>query len=170
MFNEVVNNRVIISKKKIKLYKECIEFLGMKIEKGKIKLPDHIGKKILDFPNKIENTKKLQDFLGILNYARMYIKDLSQLVNLLYHKTKLGCQKFYNSSDIELVRKVKPIYKQWLELALPLKSEYKVIKTGTSELENTDGKLYYSLNQVNMIVRTLKRFVDTHYVSTKNLK
>lgn len=112
MFNEVVNNRVIISKKKIKLYEECIEILGMKIEKGKIKLQEHIGKKILDFPNKIENTKKLQDFLGILNYARMYIKDLSQLVNLFYRKTKPGCQKFYNSSDIELVRKIKPIYKE----------------------------------------------------------
>lgn len=49
VFNEVVNNRVIISKKKIKLYKECIEFLGMKIEKGKIKLQEHIGKKILKY-------------------------------------------------------------------------------------------------------------------------
>ena len=45
-----------------------------------IKLQEHISKNILDFSNKIEDTKKLQAFIEILNYARMYIKDLSKLV------------------------------------------------------------------------------------------
>ena len=37
----------------MELCKEYIEFLGMNIGKGKIKLQEHIVKKILDFPDKI---------------------------------------------------------------------------------------------------------------------
>lgn len=63
VFNEFFGNGPIISKKKIELRKKYIEFLGIKIRKGKIKLQEHIVKKILDFSNKIEDTKKLQAFL-----------------------------------------------------------------------------------------------------------
>lgn len=75
----------------------------MKIGKGKIKLQEHIVKKLLKFSDKIENNKKLQAFLGMLNYAMMYIKYLSKLVRPLYRKTKQRGQKFFNSSYIELV-------------------------------------------------------------------
>lgn len=79
----------------------------MKIGKWNIKLQEHIVKTILDFPVKIGDTKKLQVFLGILNYARMYVNDLRKLVWPLYSKSKLGSKKFFNSSNIELVRKKK---------------------------------------------------------------
>lgn len=133
LFNEFVNNGLIISTKKMELCKEYIEFLGMNIGKGKIKLQEHIVKKILDFPDKIEDTKKLQVFLGMLSYARMYIKYLSKLIGRLYSKTKSGGQKFFNSSYIELVREIKNICRNLSELALPLVNEYKVIETYASE-------------------------------------
>lgn len=44
VLNKFLKNGLIISKKKIELAKEYIEFLGMKIKKGKIKLQDHMGK------------------------------------------------------------------------------------------------------------------------------
>ena len=68
---------IIISKSKMQLFQQTIEFLGVIIGDGKILLP-HILEKILTFPDKIEETKELHKFLGLLNYARPFIKNLSK--------------------------------------------------------------------------------------------
>ena len=79
-------NNIIISKKKLELLKQKIEFLGLTIDKGKINLQPHIVTKILGFPDKIEEIKELQKFLGLLNYSRKFIPNLSILVRPLYNK------------------------------------------------------------------------------------
>ena len=66
---EFINNGITISKKKMVLNKPHIEFLGMELGDGKIRLQPHKVKKILDYPDKLEDTKQLQSFLGILSYA-----------------------------------------------------------------------------------------------------
>ena len=50
MFLEFIKNIIFIFKKKMELSKDYIDFLGMKIGNGKIKLQKHILKKIIDFP------------------------------------------------------------------------------------------------------------------------
>ena len=65
---------IIISKSKMQLFQQTIEFLGVIIGNGKILLQPHISKKIITFPNKIEYTKELHKFIGLLNYARPFIK------------------------------------------------------------------------------------------------
>jgi hypothetical protein len=46
-FRKVEKNGLILSKKKMKICKEKINFLGHEIGEGKIYLKDHIAKKIL---------------------------------------------------------------------------------------------------------------------------
>ena len=54
------------------------------------------------------NDKKiLQQFLGIVNYARNYIERLAKLASPLYAKLRKNGQKFFNSEDIKLVRTIK---------------------------------------------------------------
>ena len=60
------------------LNKPLIEFLGVELGDGKIRLQPHIVKKILDYLDKLEDIKQLQSFLRIINYARMYIPNLSK--------------------------------------------------------------------------------------------
>ena len=67
------NNNILISKKKIKILKQKIDFLGLTIDIGTIELQSHIVSKILEFPYKIKDTKELQKFLGLLNYSRKFI-------------------------------------------------------------------------------------------------
>ena len=74
----------------MQLFQITIEFLGIVIGKGQIILQPHISEKILNFPNKIEETKELQNFLGLLNYARPFIKDLSKIAGHLFNKIKKG--------------------------------------------------------------------------------
>ena len=127
VFEELINNGLIVSRKKIKLFKNQIEFLGLELENGQVKLQEHIVQKINNFSDKLEDLKTLQSFLGLLNYARPYIKNLSQLAGPLYSKTKITGQKYFNQEDIKLVQKIKELVKNLPTLHLPLESEYKII-------------------------------------------
>ena len=52
VFRFFVSNGIIISKKKIELCKNYINFLGITLGEGKVKLQPHIAKKALDMPDK----------------------------------------------------------------------------------------------------------------------
>jgi hypothetical protein len=72
----------------MEICKEKINFLGLEIGEGKIYLQDHIAKKILQFPDAMDDKKVLQQFLGIVNYVRNYIDNLAKLVGPLYAKLR----------------------------------------------------------------------------------
>jgi hypothetical protein len=59
-FRKVEQNGLILSKKKMEICKEKINFLRHEIGEGKICLQDHIAKKILQFPNAMNDKKVLQ--------------------------------------------------------------------------------------------------------------
>ena len=84
VFRLFVENGIVISKKKMELCKNHINFLGVVLGDGKIKLQPHIAKKALEMPDKLDNVKELQKFLGIVNYARSFIKDLGKIAGPLY--------------------------------------------------------------------------------------
>ena len=75
VLSEFLKHGIIISGKKAQLFRKNIEFLGVEIGDGHIKLQPHIAKKVLDTPP-IKNIKALQQFLGLANYARHLIKNL----------------------------------------------------------------------------------------------
>ena len=50
------------------------KFFSHEIGDQKIYLQDHIAKKILQFPDVINDKKILHQFLGIVDYARNYIE------------------------------------------------------------------------------------------------
>jgi len=125
---------LIISKSKIEVCKNYISFLGAEIGNGKIKLQPHTAQKIIDFPDKMEDIKTLRSFLGLLNYARGYIKDLGKYTSPLYNKTSLTGQRKFNSEDIKLVKEIKEKVKNLPELSLPLDSDYLVIECDGCEL------------------------------------
>jgi hypothetical protein len=83
-FRKVEQNDLILSKKKIEICKEKNNFLGHEIGEGNIYLQDHIAKKILQFPDAMNDKKVLQQFLGIINYAKNYIDNLAKLAGPLY--------------------------------------------------------------------------------------
>jgi len=83
-------------------------------------------------PDKLDNTKDLQKFLGILNYARSFIKDLGKVAGPLYSKTGSHGQKTFNVEDIKLVQKLKQMVKNIPDLALPLETDYPIVETDGS--------------------------------------
>ena len=117
----------------MKLFKTQIEFLGLELENGQIKLQDHIVQKINNFPDKLEDLKTLQSFLRLLNYVRPCIKNLSRLAKPLYSKTKNTRQRYFNQEDIKLVHKINELVKHLPTLHLPLESKYKIIQIDASQ-------------------------------------
>jgi ribonuclease HI len=132
-FRKVEQNGLILSKKKMEICKEKINFLGHEIGEGKIHLQEHIAKKILQFPDAMNDKKKLQQFLGLVNYARNHINNLAKLAGPLYAKLRKNGQRYFNSEDIKLVRLIKERVKELKPLELPLEESYFIIETDASQ-------------------------------------
>uniref|UniRef100_A0ACD5USE4 Uncharacterized protein n=1 Tax=Avena sativa TaxID=4498 RepID=A0ACD5USE4_AVESA len=111
----------------MEICKEKINFLGHEIGEGKIHLQEQIAKKILQFPDTMNDKKILQQFLEIVNYARNYIDNLAKLAGPLY--AKLRKKKYFNSEDIKLVKTIKEKVKSLKPLELPLDNYYFIIET-----------------------------------------
>src|SRR6185312_2071729 len=75
-FREVEQHGLILSKKKMEICKEKINFLGHEVREGNIYLQDHIAKKILQFPDVMNDKKNIAAVLRTVNYARNYIENL----------------------------------------------------------------------------------------------
>ena len=132
LFSEFIKHGLIVNKKKMMLFKEYIEFLGVNIGKGKIELQPHIAQKALEFPDKLEDLKQLQKFLGLVNYARPFIRDLGKIAGPLYGKTSPKGQRYFNIEDIKLVQKIKERLKDLPKLDMPLDTDYLIIETDGS--------------------------------------
>nr|KYP56645.1 Putative polyprotein [Cajanus cajan] len=125
---------LIISKSKMEICKTRISFLRTEIGNGKIKLQLNISQKILVFPDKMEDIKALRAFLGLLNYARNFIKNLGKYTTSLYNKTSLSGQRKSNTEDIKLVKQIKEMVKNLPSLSLPLDTDYLFIECDGCEL------------------------------------
>ena len=80
----------------------------------------------------MSDKKVLQQFLGIVNYARNYIDNLAKLAGPLYAKLRKNGQRYFNSEDIKLVKATKEKVKNFKPLELPLEDNYFIIETDAS--------------------------------------
>ncbi|KAL0440119.1 UNVERIFIED_CONTAM: putative enzymatic polyprotein [Sesamum latifolium] len=69
---------LVLSEKKATIAVNKIEFLGILIDEIGIELQDQIVEKICNFPNVLKDKKHLQSFLGVVNFAGIFIKDLEK--------------------------------------------------------------------------------------------
>ena len=74
---------LMLSSSKSQIGTTEIKFLGMKFSKGKYSPQPHLVEELPKFPEKNFTTKQIQQFLGILNYIRDFIPNIS------HHTSKL---------------------------------------------------------------------------------
>lgn len=55
----------------------------------------------------MEDIKTLRSFLGLLNYARPYWKNIEKISGSLYNKTSATWQRYFNKKNIDLVKQIK---------------------------------------------------------------
>nr|GEY53694.1 putative polyprotein [Tanacetum cinerariifolium] len=124
------DNGLVLSPTKMKITVSTIDFLGVVIGEGMIKLQPRIIKKIVNFNEEELKTKNgLRSFLGILNYARNHIPKLRILLRPLYEKTNALGDKRMKSSYYELVRKIKEQVQNLPDLEIPPENAYIILET-----------------------------------------
>lgn len=124
---------ILLSEKKSEIFKNKIEYLGYKIDKEGIQLQDHIVTKIVNFKDKLENKKEVQQFLGIINYASDHIKDLPKLRKPLQELTKnkpFGWTKEHENCIKILKEKVKDLPKH----RIPIETDHLELYTDASDI------------------------------------
>jgi hypothetical protein len=75
--SEMVDKGIILSERKIKLFKDKIEFLGLEFDKGKVVLQTHISERAQTFLDELAVRSIVERILGLVNYASDYIEKLS---------------------------------------------------------------------------------------------
>nr|WPR16502.1 MAG: polyprotein [Yellow silver pine badnavirus 5] len=120
MLDICVQHGLVLSPSKMKIATTRINFLGADIGEGKIRLQEHIIKKIVDFNDELLKSKKgLRSWLGILNYARAYIPNLGKLLGPLYTKTSPHGDQRMKESDWAIVRQIKEMVTKLPDMQIP---------------------------------------------------
>ncbi|ACV74337.1 putative polyprotein [Pelargonium vein banding virus] len=130
-FLEIVEKEgLVLSPTKMKIAVPEVEFLGAIIGNSTIKLQPHIIRKIADIPEEqLKEKKGLRGWLGILNYARTYIPNLSTLLGPLYQKTSPHGDKRLKAQDYALIRQIKALVQNLPDLKIPPADSYIVLET-----------------------------------------
>ncbi|KAL0435081.1 UNVERIFIED_CONTAM: Enzymatic polyprotein [Sesamum radiatum] len=78
IFSDACHRGLVLYEKKATVAVNKIEFLGILIEETCIELQDHIVEKLRNFLDVLKDKKYLQSFLGVVNFAGIFIKDLAK--------------------------------------------------------------------------------------------
>ncbi|KAL0291335.1 UNVERIFIED_CONTAM: putative enzymatic polyprotein [Sesamum radiatum] len=112
---------LVLSEKKATIAVNKIEFLGILIDETGIELQEHIVEKIRNFPNILKDKKHLQSFLGVVNFAGIFIKDLAKYrkdFRPLLKETESAKWK-WEEIHTQRVRELKQVCNNLPKLAIP---------------------------------------------------
>ncbi|KAL6184219.1 hypothetical protein ACLB2K_045623 [Fragaria x ananassa] len=129
----IVQKGIILGQKKIHLIKGEIDFLGIHVKDGEIRLQDYIVKKIGQFSDIISDAKSLQRFLGVVNFAIDFIPQVSGLTALLSPKTSSKKKWSFSADDSNTVRKIKVLTKSFPPLQLPEEGDLIILQTDAND-------------------------------------
>ncbi|KAL0420983.1 UNVERIFIED_CONTAM: putative enzymatic polyprotein [Sesamum latifolium] len=126
---------LVLSEKKATIAVNKIEFLGILIDEIGIELQDHIVKKILNFPDVLKDKKHLQSFLGVVNFAGIFIKDLAKYrkdFRPLLKETESSKWK-WEEIHTQRVRELKQVCSNLSKLAIPQDEDELVVYTDAND-------------------------------------
>ena len=119
--------------KKVFLVLDEINFLGINIKNGVVKLQPHILEKIWKFPDCIPDAKSLQRFLGVINYGRDFLPKIAGLTTILSPKTSSKRAWKFSKDDENIVRQIKDLCKDLPPLHHPEENDEIILQTDASD-------------------------------------
>ncbi|KAL0355738.1 UNVERIFIED_CONTAM: Enzymatic polyprotein [Sesamum radiatum] len=126
---------LVLSEKKATIAVNKIEFLGILIDETGIELQEHIMEKIRNFPDVLKDKKHLQSFLGVVNFADIFIKDLAKYrkdFRPLLKETESSKWK-WEEIHTQRVRELKQICSNLPKLAIPQDEDELVVYTDAND-------------------------------------
>ncbi|KAK4407887.1 Enzymatic polyprotein, partial [Sesamum angolense] len=126
---------LVLSEKKATIAVNKIEFLGILIDEAGIELQEHIVEKIRNFPDVLKDKKQLQSFLGVVNFAGIFIKDLAKYrkdFRPLLKETESAKWK-WEEIHTQRVRELKQVCNNLPKLAIPQDEDELVVYTDAND-------------------------------------
>ncbi|KAL0344233.1 UNVERIFIED_CONTAM: putative enzymatic polyprotein [Sesamum angustifolium] len=126
---------LVLSEKKATIAVNKIEFLGFLIDEAGIELQEHIMEKIRNFPDILKDKKQLQSFLGVVNFAGIFIKDLAKYrkdFRPLLKETESTKWK-WEEIHTQRVRELKQVCDNLPKLAIPQDEDELVVYTDAND-------------------------------------
>ncbi|KAL0309388.1 UNVERIFIED_CONTAM: putative enzymatic polyprotein [Sesamum radiatum] len=126
---------LVLSEKKATIAVNKIEFLGILIDETGIELQEHIVEKIRNFPDILKDKKQLQSFLGVVNFAGIFIKDLAKYrkdFRPLLKETESSKWK-WEEIHTQRVRELKQVCNNLPKLAIPQDKDELVVYTDAND-------------------------------------
>ncbi|KAL0342391.1 UNVERIFIED_CONTAM: movement protein [Sesamum calycinum] len=118
----------------IKMESESKKFTAFSTPQG-IELQEHIVEKIRNFPDTLKDKKQLQSFLGVVNFAGIFIKDLAKYrrdFRPLLKETESAKWK-WEEIHTQRVRELKQICNKLPKLAIPQDEDVLVVYTDAND-------------------------------------
>ncbi|KAK4382432.1 movement protein [Sesamum angolense] len=120
---------------------------GILIDEAGIELQEHIVEKIRNFPDILKDKKQLQSFLGVVNFAGIFIKDLAKYrkdFRPLLKETESTKWK-WEEIHTQRVRELKQVCNNLPKLAIPQdEDELVVYKTPTTKMGSSAHEKNYT--------------------------
>ncbi|KAK4382684.1 putative enzymatic polyprotein [Sesamum angolense] len=126
---------LVLSEKKATIAVNKIEFLGILIEEAGIELQEHIVEKIRNFSIILKDKKHLQSFLGVVNFAGIFIKDLAKYrkdFRPLLKETETAKWK-WEEIHTQRVRELKQVCNNLPKLAIPQDEDELIVYTDAND-------------------------------------
>ena len=117
--------------KKCVLFQRKVEFLGREVGENKVFLRDEQVRTVKEWPTPT-TTKHVEQFLGLVNYHRMFIKDFARVATPLYSIT--GKQAFRWDEEQQLAfDEIKQLLSEPPILTLPNRTDKFILDTDASD-------------------------------------
>ncbi|KAK4402824.1 movement protein [Sesamum angolense] len=108
---------------------------GILIDEAGIELQEHIVEKIRNFPDVLKDKKQLQSFLGVVNFAGIFIKDLAKYrkdFRPLLKETESAKWK-WEEIHTQRIRELKQVCNNLPKLAIPQDEDELVVYTDAND-------------------------------------
>ncbi|KAL0363830.1 UNVERIFIED_CONTAM: Enzymatic polyprotein [Sesamum angustifolium] len=118
----------------IKMESESKKFTAFSTPQG-IELQEHIVEKIRNFPDVLKDKKQLQSFLGVVNFAGIFIKDLAKYrkdFRPLLKETESAKWK-WEEIHTQRIRELKQVCNNLPKLAIPQDEDELVVYTDAND-------------------------------------
>ncbi|MDB5910846.1 MAG: pol protein, partial [Massilia sp.] len=111
--------KLLVEPKKSKFHTQQVEYLGLTIEPGRVRMQDSKIEAVKDWPRP-QNVKDVRGFLGFTNYYRRFIKNYSKIASPLTDLTKgKGSDIQWNDKTEQAFQRIKEAILEEPILAMP---------------------------------------------------
>ena len=157
-----------MKQKKCVLFREEVEFFDRLVGQGGLQLTNETVAVVLDWP-KQKCTRDVERFLGLVNYHRLFLKDLVKVAVPLYERT--GKQKFrWKEEQEEAFKGIKEVildtdaseYAVGAELIQVQEGLERVVAYGSYALSHEQRRYCITRQELLAVVRLTRQY--RHYL------